>query len=250
MGHSAWPVIETAFRVCYLEITSLMLSRHQVTLNLHGLGEPPDHIPSEDACYWLPAELFVEVLDRVAHVPHVRLTFDDGNASDFEVAVPELVKRGLRAEFFVLAGRIGRPGYLEPSNIREMVSAGMGVGLHGMDHRSWAQCDGAELEVEIDEARRQIESITGKQVTRAACPFGAYNASCLRKLRTAGFERVYTSDGGVARAGDWLHTRNTLVNDHGIGDIEALSELRPAGFSHLSRRLRTFVKSRRRRLPS
>lgn len=227
-----------------------MLSRHQVTLNLHGLGEPPDHIPSEEVCYWLPAERFVEVLDRVAHLRQVRLTFDDGNASDFEVAVPELAKRGLRAEFFVLAGRIGKPGYLEPAHIREMVSAGMGVGLHGMDHRSWAQCNGAELEVEIDEARRQIESITGKPVTRAACPFGAYNALCLRKLRTSGFERVYTSDGGVARAADWLHTRNTLQNHLGIKDIKALSELRPAGLPHLSRRFRTFVKSQRGRLSS
>ena len=225
-----------------------MRGEHLLTLNLHGLGEPPPSIPPDEIQYWLPRDFFVELLERVAHRPHVRITFDDGNESDFEVALPELAKRGLRAEFFVLAGRVGQPGYLGPAQLEEMVSAGMGIGLHGMDHRSWAQCDDEALTVEVDEARRQIEAIVGRPVLRAACPFGAYNAPCLHKLRRAGFERVYTSDGGVARPRDWLQARNTLRVSDRLSDVQAMVERPPAGVRDLSRRLRTFVKSKRPRL--
>ena len=222
--------------------------KHLLIFNLHGLGEPPGSIPPDELQYWLPRDFFVELLERVAHLPQVRLSFDDGNESDFEVALPELVKRGLRAEFFVLAGRVGQPGYLGAAQLREMVSAGMGIGLHGMDHRSWARCDSRELDVEIDEARRQIESIVGRPVLRAACPFGAYNAPSLRKLRRCGFERVYTSDGGVTRQRDWLQARNTLRSSHRLSDVQALVERPPVGLRHLRRRLRTFAKSNRRRV--
>ena len=227
-----------------------MRAKHLLILNLHGLGEPRNTIPPDEIQYWVSEDFFVELLERVAKRPEVHLTFDDGNVSDFEVALPELAKRGLRAEFFVLAGRLGRPGYLDAAHLREMVSAGMGIGLHGMDHRSWAKCDRDALEVEIDEARRQIESIIGRPVRRAACPFGAYNAPCLRKLKDSGFEVVYTSDEGVAGPHDWLQTRNTLRSSHRLSDVEALVERPPLGLRHLSRRLRTFVKSNRRRLSS
>jgi peptidoglycan/xylan/chitin deacetylase (PgdA/CDA1 family) len=221
-----------------------MRSSHQVTLNLHGLGTPPSDIPLEEVNYWLPVGLFIEILERVAHRPTVRLTFDDGNMSDFEVALPEIAKRGFHAEFFVTAGRIGKAGYLGGSEMREMLAAGMGIGLHGMAHRSWADCGAAELDVEVDAARREIEAIAGRSVVRAACPFGAYNARCLRRLRQSGFERVYTSDGGVAKEGEWLQCRNTLQRHHRIEDVEALIEHPPVGLRDLSRRFRTFVKSK------
>lgn len=225
-----------------------MQTTYLLHFNLHGLGDPPSFIPPDENQFWLPRSFFVELLECVAHLPQVRLTFDDGNESDFEVALPELVKRGLRAQFFILAGRIGQRGYLDATQIREMASEGMGIGLHGMDHRSWAECDRKDLEVEVDEARHQIESIVGRPVLRAACPFGAYNAPCLAKLRRSGFERVYTSDGGVTRPDAWLKARNTLQSSDRLSDIQALVERPPVGFRHLSRRLRSFAKSNRGRL--
>jgi len=225
-----------------------MQAKYLVHINLHGLGEPPPFVPPRENQFWLPRSFFVELLEHVAHLSQVRFTFDDGNESDFEVALPELVKRGLHAQFFVLAGRIGQPGYLDAAQIREMASEGMEIGLHGMDHRSWAECDSKELELEIDEARRQIESIVGRSVLQAACPFGAYNAPCLAKLRTSGFERVYTSDGGVTRPDAWLKARNSLQSSDRLSDVQALVERPPVGLRNLNRRLRSFAKSNRGRL--
>jgi len=219
-----------------------MRESYQLIFTLHGLGEPPARIPFEERRYWLPVDSFLEFLDHVANLPQVKLTFDDGNLSDFEIALPHINKRRLHAEFFVLAGRIGKPEYLDCSQIRGLAAEGMSIGLHGMSHRSWAECNEAELEVEIDEARRRIEAVTGRSVNRAACPFGAYNARCLRKLRHSGFERVYTCDGGVAHPSEWLQSRNTLQNPARIEDIVAFVRQPPLGVRRLSRRARTLVK--------
>ena len=50
--------------------------------------------------------------------PEILITFDDGNVSDLTIALPELLKNGLRAEFFVCAGRLNDPNYLDEAGIR------------------------------------------------------------------------------------------------------------------------------------
>ena len=51
-----------------------------------------------------------------------------GIASDVEIALPRLVERGLRAEFFVLAGLLGTPDRLDRDGVRELLTAGMSIG--------------------------------------------------------------------------------------------------------------------------
>ena len=119
---------------------------HLLILNFHGLGPPPPDTRFEERAYWLPMDFFREVLDYVAPKGYVRLTFDDGNASDSAFAFDEIAKRGLRAEFFLLAARIGQEGYLQAAQVREMVAADMVIGLHGMFHRTLStQVEGVRL---------------------------------------------------------------------------------------------------------
>ena len=54
--------------------------------------------PDEDKT-WVTVEQFEQVLDAAVGRPDVRITFDDGNASDVEIALPRLVDRGLTGEF-------------------------------------------------------------------------------------------------------------------------------------------------------
>ena len=50
----------------------------------------------------------------------MRLSFDDGNSSDVEIALPALRERGLPRRFFVVAGRLDRPGSLSRDDVREL----------------------------------------------------------------------------------------------------------------------------------
>ena len=151
------------------------------------------------------------------------ITFDDGNASDAAIALPELVKRGLKATFFVCAGRIGAPHYLDRVALADLLAAGMEIGTHGKDHRNWRGLDETTLDAELGEARRRIEDVCGVAVTKAAIPFGSYDRRLLQRLRRERFECVYTSDRGLARSEAWLKPRDTMDSTWLEADMNACS---------------------------
>ncbi|MEU0571008.1 polysaccharide deacetylase family protein [Nonomuraea sp. NPDC005983] len=191
-----------------------------VNLTVHGIGETTRQLdPGEDAT-WVSVAQFEQVLDAVAGRPGIRITFDDGNASDVEIALPRLLERGLTAEFFVLAGLLGKPGRLTRDGVRELAKAGMPVGSHGWAHRDWRRIDERAAVQELADAHRVIADLTGQPVSRVAIPFGSYDRRVLRRLRHAGVTRAYTSDSGRADPDAWLQARNSLVHDLDAGWIE------------------------------
>jgi peptidoglycan/xylan/chitin deacetylase (PgdA/CDA1 family) len=150
------------------------------------------------------------VLDSAVGRDDLRITFDDGNASDVEHALPALRERGLRATFFVVAGRLGKPGYLAASDVRALADAGMGIGSHGMRHVPWRGLDDAALRDELVDAKLLLEEVVERPVAEAACPFGSYDRRVLGMLRRSGYVAVYTSDRGASHPGDWIQPRNTV----------------------------------------
>jgi peptidoglycan/xylan/chitin deacetylase (PgdA/CDA1 family) len=181
-----------------------------VNLTVHGVGSPPRELdPGEDIA-WVSIEQFEQVLDAAVGRPDVRITFDDGNASDVEIALPRLLERGLTAEFFVPAGLLGQPGRLDEDGVRELCRAGMSIGSHGWAHRDWRRLDQNQVHQEMVEAHRVLDELAGEPVTRVSIPFGSYDRHVLRRLRQAKVTRAYTSDGGRARRDSWLQSRNSL----------------------------------------
>ena len=112
-----------------------------MTLTFHGVGEPPRVLDRGEADVWVSKKRFAALLDAAAERNDVRITFDDGNVSDLEHALPALRARGLEATFFIVAGRIGTPGFVDASGVRQLAAAGMEIGSHGMRHRPWRRLD-------------------------------------------------------------------------------------------------------------
>jgi peptidoglycan/xylan/chitin deacetylase (PgdA/CDA1 family) len=186
-----------------------------VNLTVHGVGKPRRPLdPGEDE-YWVTVEQFEQVLDAVVGIENVRITFDDGNESDVEIALPRLLERRLTAEFFVLAGRLGERGRVDRDGVRELAAAGMTIGSHGWSHCDWRRLDDRHTAQELTEAPKLLSELARMPVRRAAVPFGAYDRRLLAKLRKAGMTRVYTDDGGSARESTWLQPRNSLRHDLG-----------------------------------
>lgn len=201
---------------------------HQLVLNLHGVGTPHPFVDADERPYWWTLPSLLQLLDQVADRPptpdlHVALTFDDGNDSDALLVLPELSKRGLTAGFFVCAGRVGKPHYLDAAMITDMRDAGMTVGSHGMHHVDWHRLPEAELEVEIADARRVLEDVVQRPITTVSVPFGSYDRLVLERLRQAQFDCIYTSDRGFAESGAWLQPRETL--DEAMQGQDVLTEL-------------------------
>jgi peptidoglycan/xylan/chitin deacetylase (PgdA/CDA1 family) len=192
-----------------------MTARSVVNLTVHGIGPVSRELdPGEDGT-WVSVKQFEQVLDAAVGRPDVRITFDDGNSSDLEIALPRLRERGLTAEFFVLAGMLGEPGKLSADGVRELQRAGMRIGSHGWAHRNWRQIDETQAAQEFAEAHRVLHELTGQPVTRVAIPFGSYDRRVLARIRLTGVTRAYTSDGGRTRPDSWLQARNSLRHDIG-----------------------------------
>jgi len=213
-----------------------------LVLTFHGIGAPGRELdPGEDQV-WVTRDNFERILDAVVDKPQVEITFDDGNASDIDIAVPALRDRGLRATFFVLAGRLDEPGALGREDLREMVRSGMDIGSHGMSHRPWRRLDAATAAREIVQAKARLEAELGQPVTQAACPFGAYDRRTLEFARAAGIETLFTSDGGVSPRGQWLRARNTIHAHDSSATVADLLRMRAFDLPEWKRRAKTFVK--------
>ena len=186
------------------------MSRRSINLTFHGIGRPGRRLDPHEDVVWVSQDRFLSVLDEVADRRDVAISFDDGNESDVELALPALCERGLHATFFVVAGRLGQPAFVDEAGVRALAAAGMEIGCHGMRHRAWRGLDRPALREELVDARHVLERAVRRPVTRASCPFGAYDRRVLRALHRCGYASVYTSDRGTARPNSFLQTRNTI----------------------------------------
>jgi peptidoglycan/xylan/chitin deacetylase (PgdA/CDA1 family) len=198
------------------------LAATEVDLCFHGIGRPERPLEPGEVRYWVRRDLFERVLDLVTETPGVRLSFDDGNASDVSIALPALKDRGLHATFFLLAGRLDQPGSVATSDVGALTAAGMTVGSHGMDHRPWRGLGGVDVERELDAARRIIESAAGHRVDRAALPLGRYDRRTLGQLRRRGYVSVATSDRRPTRPGAWLRHRFSVRADDSVESVRSM----------------------------
>jgi peptidoglycan/xylan/chitin deacetylase (PgdA/CDA1 family) len=175
-----------------------------------------------DQKYWVPATRFREHLNAIraggyeARLLHelwaspntltgidrsVVITFDDGNASDYRLAVPALAERGMRAEFFLNTAAIGADGLLTWRDIREMQQAGMSFQSHSHDHVDLARLPLQALERQLLESKRILEDRLASRVHFVAVPYGRLSQQVVDVARQAGYTAVGTSWPWPARPG-------------------------------------------------
>lgn len=209
-------------------------------LIFHGIGEPKRELEPGEAAYWISTAFFEDILDAVLALPapyRVRLSFDDGNRSDHDIALPNLLARGLKADFFVLTGRLGQPGSLDVTQIKALQAAGMGIGSHGVDHRNWTKLDPDALHHELEASRNALETICGRSIQMAGVPFGAYSARVLRSLAATGYACAYTSDGGSMHPDAFLRPRSSVRRYMKLEDVIDILKSRIAFKGRLRRSL-------------
>lgn len=222
----------------YLKIMSLRAA----ILNFHGVGPISRSIsPGEQSC-WLDLAQFRRVLDLVAEKPSIEITFDDGNASDFLIALPELLERRLKATFFISTALVGQPSYITNRQIAILKEHGMAIGSHGHHHVPWTRLSRPILQQELETSRAMLSETCASPVTVAACPFGAYNRRVLQTLILAGYQTVYTSDGGYSRPGRFLRARTTITRSLSGARIAKLSTFQLAFRLRVITGLKTLIK--------
>jgi peptidoglycan/xylan/chitin deacetylase (PgdA/CDA1 family) len=127
----------------------------------------------------------------------VVLTFDDGCETDFTVAAPMIAEAGSKATFYVVAGFLGRRGYLSHNQLRELSDSGFEIGCHSMTHSYLTGISTDRLRVEVAESKERLEQVTGKRVAHFSCPGGRWSRTVARAAEEAGYDSVATSRVGV-----------------------------------------------------
>ena len=210
-------------------------------LAFHGVGLVPRSREPGEERYWLEKERFLRILDLLAKRNDVELSFDDGNISDLEIALPALMEREMRATFFLVCDWVGSSGFLNVADIHVLVKSGMEIGYHGLSHHRWRKLSTARLYEEVVIGRRKLEDRLGFSLTTVACPYGSYGRRSLVVCRRANFRKVFTCDRIPTSADSWLRHRTLVFRDQ---DTDTMREVLDSqlGFRHTSQLLRIMTK--------
>jgi peptidoglycan/xylan/chitin deacetylase (PgdA/CDA1 family) len=173
-------------------------------------------------------ELLSLSASRGRGVGGVCLTFDDGNASDYEFAWPALRRRGWPALSFVVPAWIGTTGYLSRSELLALSRGGFCVGAHGFDHTWLATLDDEGIRRQLREARRFLAEVNGSSPLAISLPGGSGGVRAVRFAREEGFQLVGTSTPRLARPSRGLapFPRFAVRRGDDAGVILALAEQR------------------------
>ena len=150
----------------------------------------------------------------------VKLTFDDGLLNNYTHAYPILREFGLKAYFFILAGKVGKNGYMNWQQIKELQSAGMIIGSHGITHRILTGLKSKDLNYELKESKKILEETLACNIDSLSIPRGFCNKKIIAKAREIGYKTIFTSDNRIAVKADWTLEKfvSVLNNGYSLGD--------------------------------
>jgi peptidoglycan/xylan/chitin deacetylase (PgdA/CDA1 family) len=181
----------------------------------------------KNSCHVVPfSKITHHTLQEMLNRPVVSVTLDDGYMDNYEYAYPILLELGLPFTVFVTVGLVElqedvvahfmnglrwrrtfeqiRP--LDYRALREIVSHGGEVGVHGYTHKSLASLGYEGAKEELILARRRLEESLGVEVRDIAYPFGRPGIDVTREVVTAarevGFDRGATTVARGVRVND------------------------------------------------
>jgi peptidoglycan/xylan/chitin deacetylase (PgdA/CDA1 family) len=154
----------------------------------------------------------------------IALTFDDGTRDFLTAALPVLQEFALPATLYVSPLRVGKEGFLDWAELRQVQKAGIAIESHGLDHRSLGGLNSEELWRQVDQSRRMIEDRLSHSVTSIAYPYGTYrdfDAAVKESVRRSGYQSGCSSVNGLNLPGiDRYELRRTKVES---GDMPVFS---------------------------
>lgn len=202
-----------------LGLARLAAARGPILVMYHGLGGE-DGISAGafgDQLDWLASafqvvslEEAIAALGSAAAANRVAITFDDGYRDFAEIAVPALRSRGLHATVFVPGAHIGghnvwdegfaaKRHIMDRAELRDLDSAVVEVGVHGMEHRRLAGLSENDLVRETADAKQEVEQALGRSTRYFAYPYGQlgdFDAAAERAVEAAGFEAACSTHFG------------------------------------------------------
>ncbi|MBZ4653225.1 MAG: polysaccharide deacetylase [Peptococcaceae bacterium] len=138
------------------------------------------------------------------------LTFDDGYRSVYTEAFPLLKEYGFRATLYLHTAKINTPGGLTTEMTKEMAGYGLEIGSHSLTHPDLTKISPAKLRNEIRLSKKQLEELTGQEVTTFCYPAGRYNSRVREEVMKAGYLGAVTTRYGPATNRENLYSLSRI----------------------------------------
>jgi peptidoglycan/xylan/chitin deacetylase (PgdA/CDA1 family) len=134
----------------------------------------------------------------------IALTFDDGY-SDLLQLLPLITEQRLPITVFMPTAFIGKPNtwdnfinrgkrrHLSAEEIKRLAAAGVMFGSHSHSHCDLSLLTDPEIEAELNESKRILETLTGRKVEYVGYPFGRCTHRVTAIARKLGFSRGFWS---------------------------------------------------------
>ena len=126
----------------------------------------------------------------------VVITFDDGDISNYLIALPLLHERNMSAEFFITTNNINKHGFVKSAHIKELEDAGMSVQSHTATHRYLSDLSSSEIYNELINSKSSLENILRSKVDILSLPGGRGSSQVINIARNLGFKAICTSHMG------------------------------------------------------
>lgn len=221
-----------------------------VALMYHGIF--PDHdlssIDAEDHPYAVSVSDFTRQLDLLVEckvglyssgsIPDVVITFDDGHASNLQLAAPLLLERNLPAYFFVTSDFIERrKHFLSGAELFELSQLpGLCIGSHGKTHRFFNDMSSEDSEKELVKSRQTLERLCGSACRSISFPGGRFSLQTLNQLSSAGYTQWFGSEVDVIGPERLRHDPPSVNGLSTLHDAQSTDDLFPDRWSLLSQR--------------
>lgn len=125
----------------------------------------------------------------------VAFTVDDGGVSYHSVVADRLEALGLRGYCMVTTDFIGRPGFLEHYQLRDLAARGHVIGTHSVTHPArFSTCTWGQMVHEWADSRAMLEDLLGRRVTVGSVPGGSFSRRVAAAADAAGLRRLFTSE--------------------------------------------------------
>ena len=136
------------------------------------------------------------------------LTFDDGFAEHYATVLPLLQKRKQKATFFIVSGWTGTDPaqrkvdpqvhrrHLVWSEVRALRDAGMEIGSHTVTHGSLVDLKHAELQIELEQSKADLERELEMPIDIFAYPFTRQQIRVRQAVQHAGYRAALVGPRG------------------------------------------------------
>lgn len=149
----------------------------------------------------IPLEELIRLIKAKQPIPPktVAITFDDGFVDNIDCAFPVLRRLHLPATVFMITDNINREGWLSEEDLKILDASDIAIGSHTASHVHIPNQTIEQVEKEIVQSKKKLESILGHPVTLFSYPAGGFTKTSRKMVEEAGYSGAVTTNWGIIK---------------------------------------------------